>query len=475
MRATLDELKLQLSDKDADREKLDKDKQRLHEIQQCLSKAESRHNLEFNKAQIAVNNAQKEADKLSGVNCSGDGQINASCRFIKDAVSAKNNLPALIDKLNDVQKPDTEVIKLNKEKDSLSCSVSLLDVCNSDIKALKIKITGVESQISGLALWVTMLSEVNTANENMAQWLKERLGINIRLDSLKVKLSRIDIEKEGKLGNIKGNAQSELEKINKKIDAVTLRINERVREITECRSSFSVDVDSKVKDLIADISKIKRDISSFENKLQSLHVESGGIESKLDILNNKSIEVKNLKNKVVICNSKITNWDKVFRACSNGGIISLEIDDAGPNISSITNDLLAACYGSRFSVRFETQSENANGEMREDFDIVVFDSETEEKSIEEMSDGQITWLEDALTRAICLYNINKSGRHFNTLFSDEKDGALDEIKKMEFLAVKRKAIEIGGYGKEFFITQSSELSEIADSKIVLEKGTICIN
>jgi exonuclease SbcC len=111
--------------------------------------------------------------------------------------------------------------------------------------------------------------------------------------------------------------------------------------------------------------------------------------------------------------------------------VALEIDESSCCISSLANDLLRNCYGPRFSIRFETQSEKLNGESKEDFDITVFDSETgEQKSITDLSGGQTTWVNDALTRAICLYNIQASGRPFGTLFSDELDGALDAGKKI---------------------------------------------
>jgi exonuclease SbcC len=134
-----------------------------------------------------------------------------------------------------------------------------------------------------------------------------------------------------------------------------------------------------------------------------------------------------------------------------------------------------ACYGPRFSVRLETQSEKTDGTLKETFDITVFDSVRDEsKSIRDMSGGEVTTIEDAITRAICLYNLGKSNIIYDTLYSDEKDGALDASRKIEFLQIKRRAMEIGTHRQELFISQTPELHEMADARIVLTETGVTI-
>ena len=69
-------------------------------------------------------------------------------------------------------------------------------------------------------------------------------------------------------------------------------------------------------------------------------------------------------------------------------------------------------------------------------------------------------------------NIHRSDRSFGTLFSDEKDGMLDSDKKAEFFAVKREALKLGTHTREFFITQTPELVDMADGRIVLSPGKV---
>lgn len=162
----------------------------------------------------------------------------------------------------------------------------------------------------------------------------------------------------------------------------------------------------------------------------------------------------------------VAQWRLLAKGLGRDGIVALSIDDAGPSISSIANDLLLACYGPRFSIRFDTQSETAKGVLKETFDIRVFDAEREDdKSVTMMSGGERLIVNDALTRAIALFRAQQSGHTYHCLFSDEADGALDPERKTHFMKVKRKVLEIGGYEAEFCITHTEALWQMADQTI----------
>ena len=167
--------------------------------------------------------------------------------------------------------------------------------------------------------------------------------------------------------------------------------------------------------------------------------------------------------------NELANWNLFARCISNDGLIALAIDDAGPALSALANDLLLACYGPRFTVSIHTLLETGNGEPKEGFDIVVHDGETgESKSLGLMSGGERSWVEACLTRAIALYLAQHTGRRYTTLFSDEADGALDPQRKRMFMAMKREVLRLGGYEREFFVSQTPELTAMADAVIDLD-------
>jgi hypothetical protein len=75
-------------------------------------------------------------------------------------------------------------------------------------------------------------------------------------------------------------------------------------------------------------------------------------------------------------------------------------------------------------------------------------------------------------RAVALYLAQNTGRRYDTLFSDETDGPLDPERKRMFMAMKRRVLELGGYAREFFVSQTPELTAMADAVIDLESMTV---
>lgn len=167
--------------------------------------------------------------------------------------------------------------------------------------------------------------------------------------------------------------------------------------------------------------------------------------------------------------SQLGNWNLLAKCLSNDGLIALAIDDAGPTLAGFANDLLLACYGSRFTVSLLTQVETKKGEQREGFVIEVHDGESgQSKRVEQMSGGERLWINECLVRAVALYLAQHSGRCYGTLFSDEADGALDPARKRMFMAMKREVLRLGGYAREIFISQTPELTAMADVVIDLD-------
>jgi exonuclease SbcC len=68
---------------------------------------------------------------------------------------------------------------------------------------------------------------------------------------------------------------------------------------------------------------------------------------------------------------------------------------------------------------------------------------------------------------VALYLAQHSGRRYGTLFSDEADGPLDPGRKRMFMAMKREVLRRGGYEREIFISQTPELTAMADAVIEL--------
>lgn len=179
---------------------------------------------------------------------------------------------------------------------------------------------------------------------------------------------------------------------------------------------------------------------------------------------------EHLEHRLAVLERRMEDWSLLSKALGNDGIIALAIDDAGPELSMLANQLLLACYGPRFSVSIKTQLATAKGELREGFDVAVHDANSDSiKSVARMSGGERIWINECLTRAMALYLAQAGGQRSATLFSDEADGAFDAQHKRQFMAMKREVVRVGGYTREFFISHSQELADAADATINLER------
>ena len=498
----LSTLKERLSREEAERDTLDSRKERisekergLSEIKLQLSQAKYAHDAAIQSAKTKLEHAEKEAAKLEGVDCKGDGAewINESCRFIKDAVTARNSLESLRSELEKLSHPSAEIIDLEErlkalpeiEQESKDIAV-LLDVCTANIRDVRSKIETAEAELTEIARWTKLAPELDKAEEDVKQ-LKVDIEAKEKekttaLENIASKRGEIEKRMEEDAKQLKTDIEAKekektnaLEKIAAKRDEIEKRMSERAFGIAKLSGAIGQDTNNLRQEIQKDMDSKKESLARMEADMKTVQAEASSIKGKIDELEKKKGDMKDIEARVAGINNEIARWSLFAKACSNDGIISLEIDDSGHGIASIANELLAECYGSRYSVKIVTQSAKAKGGMKEDFDITVLDSETgESASITEKSGGQVTYVEDAIVRAICLMNIQNSERTFGSLFSDEKDGSLDEDKKLAFISVKNKAIELGSHEREFFITQTRELQERADGRIILSDEGVTV-
>lgn len=176
-----------------------------------------------------------------------------------------------------------------------------------------------------------------------------------------------------------------------------------------------------------------------------------------------------LRQRITRVEDALGTWNLFARCMGADGLIALAIDDAGPVLAGLANDLLLACYGPRFTLSIHTQVETASGLAREGFEIIVHDADSgQSKPVALVSGGERVWINACLTRAVALYLARQSGQRYVSLFSDEADGALDPERKRMWMAMKHEVLRLGGYEREYFISQTPELTSMADAVIDLD-------
>lgn len=204
---------------------------------------------------------------------------------------------------------------------------------------------------------------------------------------------------------------------------------------------------------------------------QALTNEKVALLSSVEVLKNIISKTEESKQQYTNIQDEIAKWKLIEKGMGNSGMVALSIDDAGPQISAICNELLADNFTGRFKLRLNTQRELQSGNVRETFEILVSDAEKggPETPISRVSGGERLWINDALTRAIALHISETNHIGYQTLFADEADVALDPERKRQLMQVKRYVLKRGSYEREYFISQTPELWQLADHIIYMDQ------
>jgi exonuclease SbcC len=174
--------------------------------------------------------------------------------------------------------------------------------------------------------------------------------------------------------------------------------------------------------------------------------------------------------------SERSGWVLVEQAFGRDGLQALEIDAAGPEVSSITNELLLAVFGPRFTLSLRTVTEAKGGRVqREVFDVLVLDGESGgSRTYAALSGGQQVLIDVSLRLALCIFNARRNAHMFDSLFCDEIDGALDETLSARFPAMLRRAMALGGFSRIYFVSHKPAVSAQADALIEVANGRASI-
>lgn len=390
------------------------------------------------------------------VPCRG-GNLQKGCPLLKDALDAMTKISVVskerADLLNDYGKEKAALVQVVAEMAAIGDPTIVLAEAETSLRALageirrtdllaalepslvsaEESIAGMEAQISSIV--AGSVEKLQSFKREIAEAQALVISVGERIE---------ETEKTG-LADLQ-SIHEELASLAAPFDASSLA------QATQLKSHAE-----------AEMAKKEELLDAARRRVAELQASAKAIEAMLES-GAKTIQ------KAHQIEDDLAKWTTLAKAFGNDGIVALSIDDAGPTLSALVNDLLLSCYGARFTVSIKTQERLANGALKEGFDIIVFDGQSgSEKSVTLMSGGQRVWINECLTRAIALYLAQSSGQRYATLFSDEADGPLDPERKKMFMQMKRRVLELGGYEREYFISQTPELQSMADCIIDFEK------
>ena len=391
-----------------------------------------------------------------GVPCRGT-DLQSQCHLLADARAASSLIPVEENRVSDL---NAQAVVLQSEIEGVQHVVD-------GFGSLEDQIATQEYALSGVREHLHAATKLAHSNDQLA-------SAEAALHDLSIESEEIEARWKERYASFETDCQAvdaRLAELKTRLDTGTARATEEISALTNELNALPVPIGPQfVLNAQGEIAQIQTQLTELRAKQQMGLLRQGQLEASLAVHCTTTGDIEILAREIDAIGEEIAQWHLLTKALSNNGLIALCIDDAGPALSSLANELLFACYGARFSVSIQTQVETAKRELKEGFDITVFDSETQEsKSVSVMSGGERVWINECLTRAIAIYLSRTSGRHYDTLFTDESDGPLDHERKQQYMQMKRKVRELGGYRAEYFITQSPALLQFADCIIDLDE------
>ncbi len=403
-------------------------------------------------AKVRVATLTNVAALAERVPCVGS-TLQPSCELLKDALTARSQLDAVVKELVTHRQGYARVRDLLK---AAGVEVAKLDSLEAEETTLRRSLAGVLKELETLAPIHARAPVVQEAREQRPSLVALLADKKKRLEECRAKLAA----NANGLDEHKARAAAEEKAASAALTEVLRELEARAaalpRPVTKAEHTQATQL----------VAAADAKVAAGKGELLTLRRNHTDATARLAQATMRCEQLDPVRRAADLLAKEVAAWELTALAIGKDGLVAFSIDDAGPEISAIANDLIVKCYDANFVLRFETQPELRSGAIREGFEILVRDTQGgSEKAIDCLSGGQELFVNDCLTRAVCLYLAQCGSSHYDTLFSDEADGPLDEQKKRQFVAMKRKVLDLGNYSREYFVSQTKEVQSLADHVI----------
>lgn len=172
---------------------------------------------------------------------------------------------------------------------------------------------------------------------------------------------------------------------------------------------------------------------------------------------------------------ELSDWTLLAADLGRKGLQAALVDSAGPELTRATNDLLHSCFGTRWTVTYETQRANGNGGVSEGYDIRIIDTERgHDGVVEDLSDGERTIIGEAASLALTELACKRAGFNNPTLIRDESGAALSPEKRPMWVAMLRRAATHINADLVIVISHSEDVQEMCDVRIRVSDGKVTV-
>ncbi len=430
----------------------------------------------------------RSAGLIAQVPC-GAAEAYAGCQFLKDAVAARAALEGLAD-------ADARVLEAQASFDAAAAAVATNETEIADARRARDR-----ARVAGAAAKADadLVAKLDAAQTRVTELEAEQATLRADAEAARAaaRVQRIEAE---------GDVTQERERIDAAILAEQTTAEIQTGETKTRYATRREDIDTRVVQLDADLVAVETEIASLttvitanagahasltaadsthrtlrqrwddsSHRLAGLREQIAAFERRREDFQTARAECARLESVVRQLETELIEWEAFARVFGREGLPTLEIDAAGPGVSALANDLLDACFGSRFQVELVTQDVKADGKgMKEIFELKVWDAERggEALDLQLLSGGEQVIVDEAVRAAVSLFINQRNEMPIRTIFRDETTGALDPENALRYVAMLRRLLERSGASQLLFITHAPDAAALADAQIVIAGGKL---
>ncbi|OAT81081.1 AAA family ATPase [Desulfotomaculum copahuensis] len=408
----------------------------------------------------------------------------ASCRFLADAQQAKAKMAEVQTELNALDKSEVERLEqtwceLQAKKDAIGYDPSERQRLRNLVTSLRHKAEQAAQLGAKAELLQNLKHQERQLRESLADIEARHAALNDEGHQLQAELKDLQALKAS-LPNLErwAAAKDELPAARQTVAEAEQRFTwyrEQIVERTARRAEIARQLEERVilwaeqSKLGNEATSLKANIDECNRALSALQRELGMVEQRLKAIDALRAEAEDLTGKLAQIAALQVKYQTLVRAFGRDGIPALIIENAIPELESITNEILGRMTSNGMNLRFETQRElkSVKGAVSETLDIIISDWRGE-RPYETFSGGEKFRIDFAIRIALSKLLARRAGASLRLLVLDEGIGSQDaegRERLMEAIAAIEK-----DFAKVIVISHVEEIKEAFPTRIEVEPG-----
>lgn len=405
-------------------------------------------------AATALARDRRDAALLKNVPCGGQGAF-AACGFLRNATEAAGRLPGL--QASAEQLPELEALLAARRADLAALAEAeaaadrRFDELQAELREAE-TVAGRQPQLDAAVDRIRELEADIAGAEAQAAELTRLAG-----ERLQATVATLTADQAAALARF-----DQIGELTRQADAEV--------EATKDAAGRLADLDATIEQAGRNLEAFARATAMLEARLDELARERARLEAAAD--EHKAIMGRRRRLEI-----EAGEWAILAKAFGRDGLPLLEIDAAGPTVSALVNDLLASCFGPRFSVELITEAAKADGKGTKDtFELRVIDNARggAARDLADLSGGEQILVDEAMKSGLALYLNGRQPGAIQTCWRDETTGPLDGENAIRYVQMLRRVQQLGGFRHTIFVTHNPAAAQLADAQARLAGGRLTL-